>query len=190
MGEPSTAHGPVARQSTGVHAEMLRRAAFSSRALVVVGIPAALTLSLLADTATVGSRVLYVVIVTAFALLAVGALSHLLRTLRDPQGDRRAATRSATASLVMPGLVWPLALVVLEPRTTAQTYLILMFVVAAMATSLTASAAYRPFFLVLVLGMLVPTTWMIGSGRLRAGRAARRSRSWRSSCSRCSPRAS
>ena len=166
MGEPPTATAPVARQSTGVHAEMLRRAAFSSRALVLVGIPAALTLSLLADEATTWSRVLYVVLVTAFALLAVGALTHLLRSLRDPHGDQHSSARSATASLVMPGLVWPLALVVLEPRTTAQTYLILMFVVAAMATSLTASAAYRPFFLVLVLGMLVPTMWMIGSGRL------------------------
>jgi diguanylate cyclase (GGDEF)-like protein len=106
------------------------------------------------------------VTVTGFALLAVGALTHLLRSLRHPAADHRAAARAATASLAMPGLVWPLALVVLEPRTTAQTYLILMFVVAAMATSLTASAAYRPFFLVLVLGMLVPTTWMIGSGRL------------------------
>jgi len=151
---------------------MLRRASFSSRALVLVGIPAALTLSLLADAATPWRRVVYVVLVTAFALLAVGALTHLLRRLREPHGDPRSAARAATASLLMPGLVWPLALVVLEPRTTAQTYLVLMFVVAAMATSLTAAAAYRPFFLVLVLGMLVPTTWMIGSGRLEPDVAA------------------
>ena len=51
MGEAATAHGSAARQSAGVHAEMLRRAAFSSRALVLVGIPAALTLALLLDRA-------------------------------------------------------------------------------------------------------------------------------------------
>jgi diguanylate cyclase (GGDEF)-like protein len=145
---------------------MLRRAAFSSRALVLVGIPAALTLSLLADRATPWSRLSYVVVVTTAVLVAVGTLTHLLRSLRRPYRDHRGAARAAVASLLIPGLVWPLALVVLEPRTTAQTYLILMFVVAAMATSLTASAAYRPFFLVLDLGMLVPTTAMIGTGRL------------------------
>jgi len=166
MGEAATSHGAVAGRSSGVHAEMLRRAAFSSRALVLIGIPAALTLALLLDRAPVWSRLLYVLVVVAFALLATGSLTHLLRVLQRPSVDSRPAARAAVASLLMPGLVWPLALIVLQPRSTAQTYLILYFGIAAMATSLTASAAYRPFFLMLVLGMLVPTTWLIGSGRL------------------------
>jgi diguanylate cyclase (GGDEF)-like protein len=165
MGEAPT-RGAAARQSTSVHAEMLRRAAYSSRALILIGIPSALTLTLLLDRASTWSRLLYLVLVIAFALLGTGSLTHLLRVLQHEQLDPRSAARAAVVSLVMPGLVWPLALVVLQPRSSAQTYLILYFVIAAMATSLTATAAYRPFFLVLVLGMLVPTTWMIASGRL------------------------
>ncbi len=166
MGEAPTSQGPVARQTSSVHAEMLRRAALSSRALVLIGIPAALTLALLVDHASTWSRLLYVALVVAFALLATGSLTHLLRVLQHPSVDSRSAARAAVVGLVMPGLVWPLALVVLQPRSTAQTYLILYFVIAAMVMSLTASAAHGPFFLVLVLGMLVPTTWMIGTGRL------------------------
>jgi diguanylate cyclase (GGDEF)-like protein len=166
MGEADSSHGPVARQSTGVHAEMLRRAAYACRALVLVGIPAALTLALLVDTATSWRRISYVILATVFASVAMAALTHLLGVLRQPSVDHRSAAHAASLSLGMPALAWPLALIVLTPRTTAQTFLILFFVIAAVATSLTASAAYRPFFLVLTLGMLVPTTWMIARGDL------------------------
>ena len=60
-------------------------------------------------------------LVTTFALLAVVALTHLLDVLRRRDGDAGPATMAAVLGLVMPGMVWPLALVVLTPRTIAQT---------------------------------------------------------------------
>ena len=157
----------VARTADGVHTEMLRRASYACRPLVLIGIPASITLALLADQAPFWSRLGYVVMVTTFALLSVAALTALLRAINRDQGGVEPATRVATLSLVLPGAVWPLAFLVLTPRTIQQTYLIMFFVIAAMATSLTASAAYRPFFLVLDLAMLVPATWLIGTGQLQ-----------------------
>jgi len=105
----------------GVHVEMLRRAAYACRPLVLIGIPAAITLAALVDRAPVANLIGFVVLVTAFALLAVVALTHLLDVLRRRDGDAGPATRAAVLGLVMPGMVWPLALVVLTPRTIAQT---------------------------------------------------------------------
>jgi len=99
----------------GVHVEMLRRAAHACRPLVLIAIPAAITLAALVDRAPVANRIGYVVLVTTFALLAVVALTHLLDVLRRRDGDAGPATMAAVLGLVMPGMVWPLALVVLTP---------------------------------------------------------------------------
>ena len=74
--------------------------------------------------------------------------------------------KAADPLLLLPAVVWPLALLVLAPREASETYLIMFFCIAAVASSLTAAAAYRPFFLVLVLGMIVPLTVAIGAGLL------------------------
>ena len=87
----------------GVHVEMLRRAAYACRPLVLIGIPAAITLAALVDRAPVANLIGFVVLVTAFALLAVVALTHLLDVLRRRDGDAGPATRAAVLGLVMPG---------------------------------------------------------------------------------------
>ena len=92
----------VARTTDGVHTEMLRRASYACRPLVLIAIPASITLALLADRAPVWSRLGYVVMVTTFALLSVAALTALLRAINRDQGGVEPATRVATLSLVLP----------------------------------------------------------------------------------------
>jgi diguanylate cyclase (GGDEF)-like protein len=156
----------TATSGTAIPAEMLRRAALASRALVLVGPAGALTLALLVPGPSIPARVGYVALVTGSALLSVATLTVLLRAVHRREPDIRPQTRAAVTGLLLPGLVWPLALLMLQPRTEQATYLIMFFCVAAMASSLTASAAYRPFFLVLVLGMWGPLTVAIAAGWL------------------------
>ena len=145
---------------------MISRAAVASRALMLVGPPAALTLVLLVDEPSLLRRMSFLTGQLVVSLVAVATLTTLLRSIRrDATGTVR-ARRLATSSLLLPAAGWSLALLVLQPREHSQTYLIMFFCVAATASSLTASAAYRPFFLVLVLGMMVPLTLAIAAGWL------------------------
>lgn len=156
----------MAAQSEGVHAEMVRRAALASRTLVLIGPPGAVTLALLVSGASTAVRLGYVAVETAAVLLAVGALTGLLRALRRHERSYLAEERLAVLALVLSALPWPLALVMLAPEDAEGTYLVLTFCIAAAATSLTATAAYRPFFLALVLSNLGPTTAIIASGAI------------------------
>jgi diguanylate cyclase (GGDEF)-like protein len=149
----------------GVPTEMLRRATIATRVLVLVGPPAALTLVVLVDEPGVTRRLMYAAAVTCAALIAVGSLTTLLRALAHRR-DTQAAARIATVSLVPVGLLWPAALGVLTPRSGSMTYLIMFFSIAAVASSLTATAAYRPFFLALTVPILVPLTLVIALGWL------------------------
>jgi diguanylate cyclase (GGDEF)-like protein len=145
---------------------MLRRAALACRALMVVGFVAGITLAILVDQPSLARRVGFTVVETAVVLVAAGTLTQLLRALRRPGGDAAPQARAATFVLVLASLPWPLALVVLQPRSDATTYLILFFALAAVASSLTATAAYQPFFLALVLPNLVTVTLLIAMGYL------------------------
>jgi len=145
---------------------MISRAAVASRALMLVGPPGALTLVLLIDGPSPVRRVSFLIGQLVVSLVAVATLTRLLRSIRHDASDTVRARRLATSSLLLPAAGWVLALLVLQPREHSDTYLIMFFCVAATASSLTASAAYRPFFLVLVLGMMVPLTVAIAAGWL------------------------
>jgi diguanylate cyclase (GGDEF)-like protein len=145
---------------------MISRAAVASRALMLVGPPGALTLVLLVDEPSLLRRMSFLVSQLVVSLVAVATLTTLLRSIRHDATDMVRARRLATSSLLLPAAGWPLALLVLQPREHSETYLIMFFCVAATASSLTASAAYRLFFLVLVLGMMVPLTVAIAAGWL------------------------
>ena len=146
---------------------MLRRASRSTRLLVLVSPLVSLLMVALVRRPALMPRVSYELLMLVVCVIAARALTRVTSAarVRDATAVTR-ATGIATATLLGPALVWPLSLWVLQPRTTGDTYLILFFVVAAVSTSLTAAAAYRPFFFVLVVGILAPTTWVIAVGDL------------------------
>jgi diguanylate cyclase (GGDEF)-like protein len=145
---------------------MVRRAALGSRTIILLGPPGALTLALLVTGASTATRAWYVVIETGAIVLALGALTGLLRALQRHERSYLAEERLAVLALVLSALPWPLALVMLHPDDARSEYLILTFCIAAGSTSLTATAAYRPFFLALVIANLGTTTVIIASGAL------------------------
>jgi diguanylate cyclase (GGDEF)-like protein len=149
----------------GVRLEALRRAADSSRALMGVGPIAAVSLVLLVAGPSPATRIGFVAFEIATVLLAVLALTLLLRHLDEP-ATRGRRTAVAIGALVLASLPWPLALVMLVPRDEVSSYLVLIFAIGAAAASLTASAAYAPFYLALVLGNLGPATILIAAGRV------------------------
>lgn len=147
-----------------VRGELVRRAALATRAMLLIGPPAALTLALLTPGVTAGRAALFVLIEAVTVAIAIGALTALLRAL--PDRPTTASTAPSVAALAVCAAVWPAAFLVLIPTDARGHYLALMFCVAAAATSLSATAAYRPFFLALMLGNLGPTTVLIVSGAL------------------------
>ncbi len=148
-----------------VHLEMLRRASLACRALMLVGFAGAITLVVLVDEPPAVRRLGFVVAETLVVVLAIGALTRVLRAVADGTDATRPA-RLATFTLVLTSLPWPLALVVLQPRNESSTYLILFFGMAAVASSLTASAAYQPYFLALVMPNVVCSSLLIATGYL------------------------
>lgn len=147
-------------------AHMLARAALASRALMLVGPPAALTLAFVVDEPSLVRRASYVVLVLVVDAIAIGCMTALLRALASGDGNIRAQVRLATLSLVPAAVVWPFALLVLQPREQGATFVIMVFCIAGAASSLTAAAAYRPFFAVLVPGMIGPVVVAAGAGWL------------------------
>jgi len=132
--------------------------------MLLIGPPAALTLGLLTPGASATQIAVFVTVEAVAVGLAILALTALLRALpADPAG---ASTLPSIVTLTLAAGVWPAAFVILDPTDDRGHYLALMFCVAAAATSLSATAAYRPFFLALMLGNLVPTTLLIVSGSL------------------------
>ena len=120
--------------------DSLRRAAQACRLLLLIAPPAAIALAfMVALPASVGRRVAFVAYAVAAAVAGIAALTRLLSRIIDPSADIRGATRLAIAALAVSALTWPLAVVVLPPRTDAGDYLVLFFCVAASASSLTAS---------------------------------------------------
>ena len=131
--------------------------------MLLIGPPAALTLALLTHGTTAGQVALFVTLEAATVALALSALTALLRKLRE---DPAATHVPSVIALTLAAAVWPAAFVVLDPQDQGGHYLALMFCIAAAATSLSATAAYRPFFLALMAGNLAPTTILIVTGSL------------------------
>ncbi|MGD9955887.1 MAG: putative bifunctional diguanylate cyclase/phosphodiesterase [Dehalococcoidia bacterium] len=152
-----------AARTPDVRGELVRRAALASRAMLLIGPPAALTLALLTHGTTAGQVALFVTLEAATVALALSALTALLRKLRE---DPAATHVPSVIALTLAAAVWPAAFVVLDPQDQGGHYLALMFCIAAAATSLSATAAYRPFFLALMAGNLAPTTILIVTGSL------------------------
>ena len=144
--------------------ELVRRAALASRAILLIGPPAALTLVLLTPGVDPSRAALFVVLETATIVLAVVALTALLRALdRSP---RTASTAPSVVALLLCAAMWPASFLLLQPSDAQGAYLGITFCIAAAATSLTATSAYRPFFLALTLGNLVPMTLLVLLGSL------------------------
>ncbi len=144
--------------------DSLRRAAQACRLLLLIAPPAAIALAFMVALPSVGRRVAFVAYAVVAAVAGIAALTRLLSRIIDPSADVRGATRLAIAALAVSALTWPLAVVVLQPRRDAGDYLVLFFCVAASASSLTASAGYRPFFVALIGANLGPTTVLIAAG--------------------------
>jgi diguanylate cyclase (GGDEF)-like protein len=157
---------PASRDAVGLDTarDSLRRAAQACRLLLLIAPPAAVSLALLVPLPSVASRVGFVVYAVAAAVAGIVALSRLLARLIDPDTDVRRATTIASVLLGLSAFTWPLAVVLLQPRSIAGDYLVLFFCVAASASSLTASAGYRPFFIALIGANLGPTTVLIAFG--------------------------
>jgi diguanylate cyclase (GGDEF)-like protein len=153
-----------AARSGDVRGELVRRAALASRAMLLIGPPAALTLGLLTPGATPARIALFTMLETATVAVALLALTALLRAL--PRHPATASTAPSVAALVVVGAIWPASFLVLDPSDPRGHYLALMFCIAAAATSLSATAAYRPFFIALLAGNLGPTTLLILTGAL------------------------
>jgi len=167
VGDATTQTQAQAAAASGdARREMLRRAAVSSRALVLLGPPGAVVLALLVDTRPPLARAGFVVLEVLTVLAAIASLTALLRAIGRDDADIAGPERLGTLTLAMAGAVWPLALVVLAPQGAEEAYLCLLFCVAAAASSLTASAAHRAFFLALVMSNLVPTTLVVAAGGL------------------------
>lgn len=144
--------------------ELVRRAALASRAILLIGPPAALTLVLLTPGVDPSRAALFVVLETATIVLAVVALTALLLALdRSP---RTASTAPSVVALLLCAAMWPASFLLLQPSDAQGAYLGITFCIAAAATSLTATSAYRPFFLALTLGNLVPMTLLVLLGSL------------------------
>lgn len=144
--------------------ELVRRAALASRAILLIGPPAALTLVLLTPGVDPSRGALFVVLETASIALALLALTGLLRALvRDPRG---ATTAPSVLALVLCAAMWPASFLFLQPSDPQGAFLGITFCIAAAATSLSATSAYRPFFLALTLGNLVPMTLLVLLGGL------------------------
>ena len=145
--------------------ELVRRAALASRFVLLIGPPAALTLALLTPGAPPSRIAAFVALETLTVVLAILAITALLRAL---QRDRRTASTAASVlALLLCALVWPASFLVLEPSDAQGAFLGITFCIAATATSLSATSAYRPFFLALSLGNLVPMTALVAIGALQ-----------------------
>ncbi|MFC6239008.1 diguanylate cyclase domain-containing protein [Longivirga aurantiaca] len=153
-----------AARTPDVRGELVRRSALASRSILLIGPPAALTLALLTPDVDLTRAVLFVVLETATIALAILALTALLRALvREP---RSATTVPSVVALLLSAAMWPASFLLLQPSDPQGAYLGITFCIAAAATSLTATSAYRPFFLALTLGNLVPMTTMVLIGKV------------------------
>ena len=150
-----------AAMSSGTERDTLRRAAQACRVLMLIAPPAALGLVLMLPEVPGERRMAWLVYAVAGSLLGILAMTRLLEQVQDDDAGVRRATRLATTSMAFAAFTWPLAIIVLQPRSTENSFLILFFCVAGAASSLTASAAYLPFFLALVGANLVPVTLLI-----------------------------
>ncbi len=152
--------------------ELLRRAAVSCRALILLGVVGATTLVVLLPNVPLTRRLLFAAAITSASLMTGAVLSALLGSLAGAPETITRWARISTASLAVTAACWPGSLVFLQPRSDAETYLILFFLVAAAAASLTACAAYMPFFVALVATMMLPTGLAIGLDRVPPVRPA------------------
>lgn len=144
--------------------DSVRRAAQACRLLLLIAPPASIGLAVMLEGPPLALRIGFVVYAIGAAVVGIVVLTRLLATLLEPGSDIRPMTRWSIVALTASALSWPLAVLLLQPRTIPGDYLVLFFCVAAAASSLTASAGYRPFFVALIGANLVPTTLLIALG--------------------------